>query len=241
MNEITVTPSDTIAFRAVAFAFACLVGGLAAWELSADLLRPITVEFPTDRRSAISAYPQHDAAVAAAEIGVIRGDLWADAAFANGNLLWTDDEHLSDADTVSIERTRALTEHAIRWAPHNARLWLLLATTYFRTDSLDQRPTGVLNNEKLQAALRLCYYTGSNTVDLIQSRLFFVLQSRLLEDDEFQEFVRHDFEIAVMRKAEFAPIIAATYKNAPPPAKQFIEKTLGELDPGLLTSIRTKE
>ena len=70
--------------------------------------------------------------------------------------------------------------------------------------------------DKLPATLRMCYYTGLNTADLIRGRLFFTLKSQLLQDDEFQEFVRHDIKIAVNRKQELTPVIVAAYRSAPP-------------------------
>ena len=61
-----------------------------------------------------------------------------------------------------------------------------------------------------------------------------------LKMTNFQELVRHDIQIAVTRKAEFSPAIVAAYNNAPSSGRQFIEKTLGELDPSMLASIRSK-
>ena len=38
------------------FAFACVLGSLAAWILAAEILRPTTIEFTTDAQSAASIY-----------------------------------------------------------------------------------------------------------------------------------------------------------------------------------------
>lgn len=238
MSDFKKIRSDSKDLRAILLTFACLLGCFAAWSLSADLLRPVGIEFPADQQLAVSIFSQRDAAVKAAEIGLVRGDLWADAAFAYGSLLWIKDQRASDADVVPLSRTRSLTERAIAWAPHDARLWLLLAATYSLNDPPSKIGSAPLNNERLSAALRMCYYTGANTVALIRERLFLALQSQLLQDAEFQEFVRHDIKIAIIRNAEFAPVIAEAYRNAPAPGRQFIEKVLGELDPEMLASLQ---
>lgn len=240
MSEFEKEKTDTIAFRISMLGLALIVCGLSAWSLLADLLRPTAIEFPTDRQLAMSMYSQRDSAVAAAKIAYIRGDLWATAAFAYGGLLLTEGEHVYDTDKMPIERTRALAERAIAWAPHDARLWLLLTATYYWDDLHNKGASAALNDDRLPASLRMCYYTGLNTADLIRGRLFFTLKSQLVQDDEFQEFVRHDIRIAVMHKTEFAPVVAAVYRSAPPLGKQFMEKTLRELDPDMLTSLRSE-
>jgi hypothetical protein len=39
-------------------------------------------------------------------------------------------------------------------------------------------------------------------------------------------------------KPELKPLIAAAYRNALPEGRRFIESQVGELDPGLLASLR---
>ena len=143
----------------------------------------------------------------AARIGLVRGDLWSEAAFAYGDMLWNQDKNASNADVAPFEQTRALTEQAIAYAPHDSRLWLLLAANYFRFDWL---------NERASASLKMSYYTGSNTIAVVPERLLLAIQSHALQDDEFQELVRHDIQIAVIHKSELMPALVAAYNNAPP-------------------------
>ena len=128
-------------------------------------------------------------------------------------------------------RLRALTEQAITYAPHDSRLWLLFAANYFRFDWL---------NERAASSLRMSFYTGSNSMAVVPERLLLAIQSRALQDDDFQELVRHDIQIAVAHKSELMPALIAAYNKAPPAGRQFIEKTLAELDPSMLASIRPK-
>jgi hypothetical protein len=221
MSETQTTPFNIRGFRATVLAFAYVLGGIAIWILAAEVLRP-----PTGL-----VYGQRDAAVRAARIGLVRGDLWSDAAFAYGDILWTQAKNASNTDVTLFEQSRPLTELAISYAPHDSRLWLLLAANYFRFDRL---------NAKALAALKMSYYTGSNTVAVVPGRLLLAVQSPALSDDDFQELVRHDIRLVALRRSELMPALAAAYNNAPFSGRQFIEKTLGALDPSLLASIRPK-
>jgi hypothetical protein len=218
-------------FRVTAFAFACILVGLATWILAAEILCPTGIEFTTDAQSAVSIYARRDAAVLAARVGLVRGDLWSEAAFDYGDMLWNQDKNASNAEVVPFERIRALTEQAIAFAPHDSRLWLLLAANYFRFDWL---------NERAAASLKMSYYTGSNMMAVVPERLLLAIQSLALQDDDFQELVRHDIHVAVVRKSEMMPALIAAYNNAPSLGRQFIEKTLAELDPGMLVASRSE-
>ena len=118
MSETQTTPSAINRFRVTVFAFACVLGSLAAWILAAEVLRPTTIEFTTDAQSAASIYAQRDAAIMAARIGLVRGDLWSEAAFAYGDMLWSQDKNASNADVPPFEQTRAAdgTSNCIRAA-----------------------------------------------------------------------------------------------------------------------------
>jgi hypothetical protein len=225
MTEIPTAPSTIGGFRVAIFAFACLLCGFAVWSLLPELLRPAVIEFPTDARSAVAIYAHRDEATMAARIGFVRGDLWAQAAFSYGDLVWNENKH---ADAVSLERARALTELAITYAPHDSRLWLLLAAIDSRFDWL---------NERASVALKMSYYTGSNMIGLVPARLLLSMQSRAIQDSEFQELVRHDIRISAIHKSELMPAIIAAYNTAPLFGQEFMEKTLAEFDPSILASI----
>jgi hypothetical protein len=230
MSETPETKSIVVTFRAAGFAIACFLGSFAIWMLAPELLRPTHFDFSANSESAAFMYRQRDAAMMAAKIGLGRGHLWADAAFAYGSIFWTEDPR-SKVDPVTIERIRGLTEQAIAFAPYDSRLWLLDAMTYTWLDAL---------NNRTAALLRMSYYTGPNVIELIPERLFLATQSQALGDTEFQELVRHDIQIAVIHKSELMPAIIAAFNNAPLSGKQFIDKTIIELDRSLLPLIHSE-
>jgi len=138
-----------------------------------------------------------------------------------------------DASNVVVapfEQTQAVIEQALTRAPHDSRLWLLLAANYFRFDWL---------NEKAAASLRMSYYTGSNLMTVVPQRLAMAIQSHALQDEDFQELVRHDILITVSNKSELMSALVAAYNNAPLSGRQFIEKTLAEFDPSVLALVRS--
>lgn len=229
MSDTPATSPDARAFRGTVFAFACGLGGFAAWILAAELLRPPGINFTTESQSAALNYAHHSDAVRAARIGLVRGELWAEAAFAFGDMLWNQRNSSSNDDAAVFEQTRSLAERAIAYAPHDPRIWLLLAADYFQFDRLNERAT---------ASLKMSYYTGSNTIAIVPARLLLAIQSSALQNDEFQELVRHDIKIAVVHKSELMAALMAAYNSAPDAGRQFIEKTVAELDPDMLAAIR---
>src|SRR5262245_44487801 len=224
-------PPPASRFRAMILAFACILAGFASWTLAAEILRPKGIDFTTDAHSAASMFKHRDAAVKAAQFGLVRGDLWSEAAFAYGNLLLSEVRSPSRPEGTLVAQTQAVTELAITYAPHDSRLWLLLAATYFEVDRL---------NERAAASLRMSYYTGSNNLAVLPTRLLLATQSHALRDDDFQELVRHDIEIAIARKGQFSPAIVAAYNNASASGRQIFEKALGATDPGMLESMRSR-
>jgi hypothetical protein len=230
MSETQTSPSAINRTRVALFGLACVLGGLAAWILAAEALRPTTIVFATDGQSAVSNYAQRDAAITAARVGLVRGDLWSEAAFAYGGMLWNQGKTTPNADMPPFDQTQELTERAITYAPHDSRLWLLLAVNYFRFDWLNERAAG---------SLRMSYYTGSSLMTVVPQRLVLAVQSRALQDEDFQELVRHDIRNAVTHKLELMSALVTAYNNAPPSGRQFIEKALAEFDPSALALIRS--
>src|SRR5262245_22263916 len=134
MTDPQSNPSSTSGFRAMILAFACILAGFASWTLAAEILRPQGINFTIDAQSAALMYEHRDSAVKAAQFGLVRGDLWSEAAFAYGNVLLTQVRNPPHAEGTAVAQTRAVTEIAIGYAPHDSRLWLLLAANYFRFD-----------------------------------------------------------------------------------------------------------
>src|SRR5262245_18584506 len=92
MTDTSTSLSNVRSFRGATIAYATLLGCLSVWVLAAEAARPPIVGLATDPQVIASGYQHRDAAVTAARIGHMRGDLWSEAAFAYGNLLWSRDQ-----------------------------------------------------------------------------------------------------------------------------------------------------
>ncbi len=227
----TATPSHGL-FRGIVFAFAVLLACGAAWMLAAEFYRPTLPAFPANAQAATADAAMRDAATLAASVGAIRGDLWADCALTYLGLFWTDNQN-GDGQQVSqtIEQAREVADRALTYSPHDARIWLVLASIDSRFDRLSGQAS---------AALRMSYYTGANETELIALRLPLAVRSGELADKDFQGLVSHDIRIIVTRKPELEPVIETAYREAQPAGQQFIAATLTEIDPVLLAKLQSR-
>jgi len=221
------TPNHGL-FRGTVLVFAFVLGCQAAWILVAEFFRPPHSDFfATQQTAAVAATDQNGAALAAS-IGLIRGDLWSEVALAYLDRFLTDNRHSTNAQ---IEQAREVADRALAIAPHNAGVWLVLASINSRFDWL---------NHKAAAALRMSYYTGANETELIPLRLLLAVRSVALGDSDFQQLMRHDIRTVITRKPELKPAIVAAYRDAAPIGRQLIEDTLEEIDLPLLARLRSK-
>jgi hypothetical protein len=215
-------------FRGTVLVFAFVLGCQATWILMAEFFRPPHSDFSATRQPAAVAATDQNGAALAASFGLIRGDLWSEDALTYLDLFSTDNRHSSNAQ---IGQAREVADRALAFAPHNAGVWLVLASVNSRFDWL---------NSNAAAALRMSYYTGANETELIPLRLLLAVQSVALGDSDFQQLVRHDIRTIVTRKPELKPAIVAAYRDTAPIGRQFIEDTLEEIDPTLLTWLHSK-
>jgi hypothetical protein len=204
-------------FRAAMTGFAAVLAFTAGWIIAAEIARP---------PAGASAPARLAGAATAAHIGMIRGDLWAEAALAHADLLRGDRKVGREA----LEQARAATEGALHHAPHDARLWLLLASIHSRLD-----PAG----GRAAAAFRMSYYTGPHEIDLVPARLTALASSRALADSDLQQLARAEIKSALVHRPELKPAILAAHREALPAGKQFLETVLGEEDPALLATLRS--
>jgi hypothetical protein len=227
----TTTPNRSL-FRGTVLMFAFVLGCQATWILAAEIFRPALPGFPANPQAAAAAAANRDEATLASSFGFIRGDLWAERALTYLDMFWSDDRDSASAQVPkTIEHAREAADRALAFAPHDARIWLILASIDSRFDWL---------NHNMAADLRMSYYTGTNETDLIPLRLLLAVRSDALADRDFQQLVRHDVSIIVTRKPDLTPAILTAYRDALPIGQQFLEETLAEIDPALLTRLRSK-
>jgi hypothetical protein len=220
-------------FQSLVVIFGVVLACLAVWILTAEFSRPAVLAFPADPESAPDPTVNRKAAHFAARFGAVRGDLWAEDALTYSNLFRREDQNSVDArNSDTIQKARDVAERALRLAPHDARIWLLLAGIRSRFDWL---------NGKASSAVRMSYYTGGNEAKLIPVRLSLSLSLPSIADKDFQQLVAHDLQLIVTRHPELKPAILTAYRYALPEGQQFIRDTLKELDPKLLANLPQKQ
>ena len=214
-------------FRLVTAAFAVFLGAQCIWLLLADLSGPGISQLPTDPQSAAIAENQRNDAVWAAWIGAIRGDLWAQSAYTYSDLLWAGPSNQPEP-TRSMGQVREKLDRAVRYGPHQAGVWLLLAGL-----ALHDR----WSNPDPKEALRMSYYTGPSELPLIPLRLSVAVHLDQFNDGELQELARRDLRLLIAHQGK--PAVVQAYQSATPAGKGFIEQALGETDPTFVASLRS--
>jgi hypothetical protein len=219
-------PSQFV-FRTLTLLFAILLGAQCIWLLVAQISRPGIHRLPTNAADATAASQRRSAAATAATIGAVRGDLWAESAFTYSDLLFDKTASAANADTSqNLARARISLERAVKDAPITPAAWLLFAGFALRypSPSFDATET-----------LKMSYYTGPSDQDLLPLRLRMAVRSETLNDVEMRQFIARDLRVLIARKQ--TPEIAQTYGAASAAGKHFIEQTVKDLDPSILSSL----
>ena len=209
---------------------AVLLGGFSLWILVAQLASPQQSYFPSGLDEANAMYADRGSAAKAAQIGLVRGDLWTVAAVtaAAPLLIGATDNSNAQISQDEIESMHATAARAARLSPHDARIWLVLAALDFRTDA---------NNPKGIEALKLAYYTGPDEISLMPTRLLLAVRSGAIFDDEVQSLVPLDIRRILAQRPDLKPAIATAYSNALPKGREIIQAILKEADPKFLATL----
>jgi len=211
--------------------FGVILALCGSWLLLPELLRPRAAGLPQDGAAATAAATHRSAALLAARIGLIRGDLWAEAAFADSSLLWLDRSALLDrANAERLEKARSNTERALALAPVNGAAWLFLAAL----------PGGASSSgdNRVAALLQMSYLTAPNDLDLADLRLERATTSNALADKDIQDLARSDIRRIMAYRPQLKSAIAAAYRNALPQNRPIFEALVGDVDPALAQALR---
>jgi len=223
------TPRRTFWFRNNILIFAAVLAVQAAWLVTAESIRPKLPYFPQDKASEERASAARSAAVTAASIGWVRGDLWTDGAIALWSGLTSEVARGNAQMTAQWDHARAVAQRAARLSPHDTRIWLLLAALDSRFDS---------KNREVADQLKTSYFTGLNEFALAPLRIRIATRSTAITDAELQPLVAQEIRSIILRHQDQKPALMAAYRDASTDGKKFIEATVGDIDKNLLAAIR---
>jgi hypothetical protein len=190
------------AFRLSTLLFAVVLGFQSAWLLLAEFSR---VE-----------------AKWAAEIGAIRGELWAESAFTYAHSMQGD-----AGGDIKLARVLSSLDRALAYAPLQSSAWLMLAELASRYQ---------LPGMDAKEALKMSYYTGPSELELMPLRLSIAAHSDLFSDLELRDSFSREVRLLFTHRQNSA--IIAAYNVALPAGKQFIEQIIRQIDASAVESLR---
>jgi len=214
---------------------AVVLGAEAAWTLGAELMRPPRPSFPSALLAAATAEHDRDG-TAAAEAGAaarfagLRGDLWADDAvlLAAGRL--NEASGIRTPTTLrDLAAARDAAVRAVQLAPHDSRIWLLIA-------AIDAARYG--RDRRVAAPLKMSYYTGLYDPALMPLRLRIATRSDAIVDDGLQLLVSADLRAIIKTRPDMKAAITAAYRSATTQGRIFLVDAVYDLDPQLIASIQ---
>ena len=216
------TEPSHLALRLATSGFAVLLVVQCVWLLLAELSRPGIHRLPTDAASAAAARNKRIDATRAAMIGAIRGDLWGESAFTYADLMWDDGNN-----GANLVQARSSLYNALTAAPHQSSIWLLMAGLASR-----HRVPGI----DVKQALKMSYYTGPSELKLMPLRLLIAVRADPFSDIELRDFISREVRVLFTHQQKSA--VVAAYNAASPAGRQFMEKTIAEIDPSAVESLR---
>jgi hypothetical protein len=214
-----------VSFRLVLALYSLVLAIAAIWLLCAELLSPGISTFPTSKEAAVGAARHRSAALWAARVGGLRGDLWSDAAFTYADLEWANP---AIVQAPLHEQATAIAIRAVSFAPVNPAVWLMLADVTLRADRRDPNPA---------ESLKMSYYTGPNEDHLIPLRLATTAQLNLSADSELTLLFQRELENILTNRPELKPAIRSAYQQATSPSRQRIEDAAQRLDSAFAQSL----
>ena len=187
------TPARRV--RSAFLALGTALGLSGFWMAVPDLLSPKSIGLPFDRDTADSAAAHRTGALVAAELGLVRGDLWTKAAFTGAPFLWTaHPANLDPAELKQLARVRNTTETALALAPINGAAWLFLAKLPATSPETESR---------IGTLLEMSYFTAPSAPDLALPRIQRAVSSSALANKDLQN----------LRQRRFARDLAAAGRN----------------------------
>lgn len=218
--------------RSALTAFGLVLAMQGAWIVLPESLRPAPIGFPSDQRQATVARQDQERANRSAAIAGVRGDLWAESAFTEAVLVWTDPAFEIEASGPRNAMTSMSLLKTLHYAPHRGDAWLMLASTCER---LKLRACNV------SALLKMSYYTAPDQVGLLPLRLARALRVQNISgDDELADMVRRDIRFVLTRSANLRPALISAYRTASRAGRLLVEQAVTPVDPGYLTMLRAQ-
>lgn len=216
-------------FRGALAAFALILTVQGAWILLPEAMRPPAIEFPGDQSFVAVQRQDGQSARKAAASAAVRGDLWAESAFTEGAMVWTDEAFELETTEARNAATAKSLITTLHYAPHRGDAWLMLNSTCNRLK------LPVCNKGAL---LKMSFYTAPNQPSLMPLRLAQALRDTDFQgDDELIDMVRRDIRLVITQLKALRPALISAYRLGSPAGRRLVEQTVTPIDPDYLTML----
>jgi hypothetical protein len=214
---------SSLLFRVGLSLYGVILGIASLWLLLAELPRSSVTVLPTSRDAAAAAASRRDDALWSARVGHLRGELWAESSFSFADLEWA-----SSASSGLLDEAKSSATRAVRLAPTNSSVWLLLADLASRYRWEAPKPI---------ETIKMAYYSGPHEDPLIPLRL--ILSARLDDatDPEFERLFRSDVETVLTSRPNLRPALVSAYGQGTPQARHLIQDAASQIDSGFAQSL----
>jgi hypothetical protein len=207
--------------------YGIILAGASLWILVPDLTRPGVTTFPTNRDLALSAAIHRDDALRGARIGVVRGDLWQEAAFTYANLEW---DAVASVEPTLPDQAIASAIRSVRLMPGNSAVWLQLADLTSRFGR--SAPNSI-------EAVKMSYYTGPNEYAVEALRLRVSSRLNVAADSELSRLFQTDVETSLTNRSDLKEAVASAFRDGSPQARQIISDAAKRIDPAFANSLQS--
>jgi hypothetical protein len=212
-------------FRLLSLVIVISVGLFSITSLLAELMRSSTLLRSSADSKAASSQGLF-AAELASTIAPFRTDLRTGYAVElAGKALRPDESGVQSADNEAAQKA---VKSALKFGPHDSRMWLVLAQLQAQKNPGDGLVTG---------ALKMSYLTGPNRAELIPARLEMATLNSALNDPDLTELARSDVRAVLIHNNQ-RPILAKDYVRASTTGKKFLEDSVRMLDPAFVDSLK---
>ena len=213
-------------FRLFALLAAVFIGGISLANLIAELRRPIPLPFSFGNQVSPTA-EQLSSAAQASSIAPFRSDLLAENALAVATQMLKSDVKGQPEKQNAENAVKA----TLRIAPHQSRMWLLLALVQASSNPADP---------VIAESFKMSYLTGPNQAEIIPIRLSAATANNALRDSDLGDLARSDVRALLTQLQDQRQTLANDYAGASEIGKKFLEQSVSVIDPGFSDKLRKK-
>jgi hypothetical protein len=210
-----------LSFRGVVWLLAVVLIVTGAWTLVPSLVRSDLERTADPSPGGLDRREFLSSARLAAQLGLVRGDLWTDYAV----VLASGGGGAAPGTDTSADTQAALSagRRAARLAPHDPRAWLALAMLEAGRGAA---PATVAS------LLRMSVLTGPSEPVLALARAAVAARSGAIEEPEIDDLLERDLRI-IAGRSDAKTSFARLYREARPVGKVVLERMAIKIDPSL--------